>query len=540
MFRCNSGSYIANFTFAGIKASGTRGGNSYDNDAVYGLPTQQGWVASFYPGSIIRKSPYIQNCTNFADSAIDNSNFNPNNFSGTGGDLTSGPTGGGVLVDGSVPATSSPLRSFVVDRFTQITLDGPGCLVTNNGYAQLVSFFGTFCHYHAKALNGGQINLSNCTTDFGRYGLIADGKSTSPIFTATTTASSAVGALTVSIGAPVASGSWYGSSTRPQDSMLVQIGSNIYPILSSTVNGSGWTFTVLNPNPTKFSENLGLSAAVANGASVSFFQRSFVTTGGHTFEYVGSGTDYRALPENGGVADGTKQAISRNNAKVWQTSTDHTGAFKVGDTFKVDQRSGTVEISLDAFRPEMVNDLSPQLGGDLDVNGFNITGTVKLNGIRYPSTDGANNHILTTNGTGTLSFQPIGNITGAGLQNVVDDTTPELGGDFDVRTFSIVSTANRNININPNGTGKVVLDGLSYPAADGTTGQYLRTDGSGNLSFATVDIPVIDQTYVETPQTITVNKVIAANTNAALVGPTVTIGTGVTMTISTGSSLKFL
>ena len=38
----------------------------------------------------------------------------------------------------------------------------------------MVSFFGTFCWYHAKALNGAQLNLSNCTTDFGQYGLIAD------------------------------------------------------------------------------------------------------------------------------------------------------------------------------------------------------------------------------------------------------------------------------------------------------------------------------------------------------------------------------
>ena len=60
------------------------------------------------------------------------------------------------MVDGSAVSSSSPIRSMVVDAFTQITLDGPGILVTNNGYAQLVSFFGTFCHYHAKAKNGGQ------------------------------------------------------------------------------------------------------------------------------------------------------------------------------------------------------------------------------------------------------------------------------------------------------------------------------------------------------------------------------------------------
>ena len=80
---------------------------------------------------------------------------------------TSSCTGGGILCDGSVPVANSGLRSFVVDSFTQVNLDGPGILCTNNGYAQLVSFFGTFCQYH-MVLNGGQLNLSNCTTDFGR------------------------------------------------------------------------------------------------------------------------------------------------------------------------------------------------------------------------------------------------------------------------------------------------------------------------------------------------------------------------------------
>ena len=98
--------------------------------------------------------------------------------------MDSAPTGGGILCDGDIPAVAgrndqtetSPLKSFVVDSFTQINLNGPGILCTNNGYAQLVSFFGTFCFYHAKALNGGQLNLSNCTTDFGEFGLVASGK----------------------------------------------------------------------------------------------------------------------------------------------------------------------------------------------------------------------------------------------------------------------------------------------------------------------------------------------------------------------------
>ena len=48
------------------------------------------------------------------------------------------------------------------------------------------------------------------------------------------------------------------------------------------------------------------------------------------------------------------------------------------------------------------------------------------------------------------------------------------------------AASNADINITPHGTGKVVLDGISYPASDGSNGQALVTDGSGTLSFGTV------------------------------------------------------
>ena len=59
-------------------------------------------------------------------------------------------------------------------------------------------------------------------------------------------------------------------------------------------------------------------------------------------------------------------------------------------------------------------------------------------------------------------------------------------GNIDVSGVSIVSASNGDIQITPDGTGKVVLDGLSYPTADGTSGQVISTDGAGTLSFSTV------------------------------------------------------
>ena len=152
---------------------------------------------------------------------------------------------------------------MVVDAFTQITLDGPGILVTNNGYAQLVSFFGTFCHYHAKAKNGGQINLSNCVSDFGRFGLIADGKSPNAIATATANAANS-GATTITIGAITTAGSFHGTVTQPLDHMMVTIDGVDYGVVSSTANGSGWDI-VLTTGLTSNITNTTVSFASFNG-----------------------------------------------------------------------------------------------------------------------------------------------------------------------------------------------------------------------------------------------------------------------------------
>jgi hypothetical protein len=367
MFRCNSGTYIDGFTFAGLKASGTRGDHYVDTDPTYGLPANQGWVAGFYPGCTITKSPYVNNCTNFADSGIDNSNFNPNNHGGTGGDTTSAPTGGGVLVDGSLPDVNSPLRSFVINEFTNINLDGPGLLVCNNGYVQAVSFFGIFCHYHAKALSGGQINMEVGTTNFGRYGLIADGKSNTAIFTATANGAASTNATTFAINAPAAAGSWFGDATRPALNMLVQVSGNLYPILSATANGAGWNVVISRPNPSNRAENLGLISGHSNGAAVSFFLRSMISTASHTHEYTGAGTSYLAMPENGGVPIEANESVNLNNGRVWLSSVDQNGKFKVGDTFVVDQQTGFVTIDPASISTNLVSDLTPELGGDLDV-----------------------------------------------------------------------------------------------------------------------------------------------------------------------------
>lgn len=74
------------------------------------------------------------------------------------------------------------------------------------------------------------------------------------------------------------------------------------------------------------------------------------------------------------------------------------------------------------------------------------------------------------------------------LQDVVDDTTPQLGGSLDVNGQKIVSVTNGNIDIEPNGTGNVLLGNFTFDA-DQTVGagqdNYVLTfdNGTGLISL---------------------------------------------------------
>ena len=67
------------------------------------------------------------------------------------------------------------------------------------------------------------------------------------------------------------------------------------------------------------------------------------------------------------------------------------------------------------------------------------------------------NITLTTNAsTDTITIASTG-----GLTDIVNDTTPQLGGNLDVNGRSIVSVSNGNIVLAPNGTGMVVVNGIT-------------------------------------------------------------------------------
>lgn len=214
----------------------------------------------------------------------------------------------------------------------------------------------------------------------------------------------------------------------------------------------------------------------------------------------------------------------------------------------------------------IVEDTTPQLGGNLDVNGNSIisssngninlqpNGTGKVvankeleatllrstqssgdeggqinlalaatnttlsgevaidinqNRLRIFETSGSNRGVYidlsaASNGVGTNL------VSGGGITDLVQDTTPQLGGSLDVNGQAIVSASNGNIRLEPNGTGnisltpttgKIILGALDFPTTTGTNGQVLTTNGTSAMSWTTISSGgITDLVQDTTPQ----------------------------------------
>jgi hypothetical protein len=80
-----------------------------------------------------------------------------------------------------------------------------------------------------------------------------------------------------------------------------------------------------------------------------------------------------------------------------------------------------------------------------------------------------------------------------------DDITLQSGqfGNVLVTGNSVTATnLNGSLAINPDGTGSIILSGQNWPQADGNPGEYLKTDGAGQLAWSTVEAIAVSNFYI--------------------------------------------
>ena len=230
-------------------------------------------------------------------------------------------------------------------------------------------------------------------------------------------------------------------------------------------------------------------------------------------------------------ADHTKLNAIEAGATTDQTASEIRGLVESASDSNVftdadHSKLNAIEANADVTDATNVDAAGAVMNSDLDTKGEILVG----DGSGDPSalSVGQNNYVLTADSneaTGVKWAAAQGGGGGGGISNVVEDTTPQLGGNLDVQASEInTSTTNGNIKLNPNGTGVVEVKG-DGSSADGTVqlncsqnshgvkikspahsagasytltlpvnvvnGQFLKTDTNGVLSWAAVDLTAL-------------------------------------------------
>ena len=228
-----------------------------------------------------------------------------------------------------------------------------------------------------------------------------------------------------------------------------------------------------------FNNTSGAYTVQLKGASDSGSGTTFSTTDkGKKLVYM-SGTDLVEGPSGTVTADSTTTFTN----KTFTAPKYADGGFVADANGNENLVWGTTGSAVNEFKiANAATGAGPTLtsqGGDDNVD-INITpkgtGNVVLAGDTVAVGDSGAAATLTSNGAGTLTVT-----TGGATDLVLSTNSGSSSG-----TVTITDGANGNIAIAPNGSGAVVLDGLSWPTADGTADYVLKTDGSASLSWTEV------------------------------------------------------
>ena len=252
-----------------------------------------------------------------------------------------------------------------------------------------------------------------------------------------------------------------------------------------------------------------------------------------------NGTDLNTTYTIGAVVDGANANFTLTGSDA---STD-TIQFVAGSniTLNVDS-AGAIEIAAtDAVGiTNIVEDTTPQLGGNLDVNGNSIvstssgniaiapngsgniqltptSGTITLSYANWPSADGTNGYVLQTNGSGTLSW-----VAQTGISNVVEDTTPQLGGTLDGQGNEInnviLEDYKETIYTGGTTTGTITPDVVNGNVQSITLSGSITFNAFGNAEAGQSMTLIIKQPASGGPYTLTSTMVFAGGTKTLSTG----------------------
>jgi len=184
----------------------------------------------------------------------------------------------------------------------------------------------------------------------------------------------------------------------------------------------------------QLSPDLTIPQAPLHGEKVTIRIRySQVRLTGHDFLHVGTGnfvsTNYPGQPAV--LTDQLDEAVDSGGGRVFLTSTDQSGNFRVGDLFTVEQATGIATLNADAFSISGLQELqlgSVELGtAGATINEFSTDGTFTANSDQIVPTQRAIKTFITSQIGGGASELNVNSVT-AGIINIQGNTITTTTG----------------------------------------------------------------------------------------------------------------
>ena len=276
----------------------------------------------------------------------------------------------------------------------------------------------------------------------------------------------------VDIDAGAVDGITLGTNSAVTEAQVDNININGNAIISTDTNGN----IAITPNGTG---EVDISKADIDAGTI-----DGVTIGGSSAG-VGTFTTLSATTL-GSAVDLNSQALTNANID--------SGAV---DGITLGTNSAVTEAQIDNININANSIISTNTNGNIILTP-NGTGNVTLGTLTFDADQtvgaGQDDYVLTYNNTtGTIGLEASSGGGGGGISNVVEDSSPQLGGSLDVNGQAIVSVSNGNIALTPHGTGEVdiskvdidsgAIDGTTIGANSAAAGTFTTLTGSGDVSI---------------------------------------------------------
>lgn len=454
---------------------------TYADSTIYDRDNVRYTVRSDYDDyPIIEASPYTQNASVIS-------------FLGGGGALIDGSKVKqpncpfpGLELDGSATFPNQG-KSMVAAAFTIVSFGGTGYKIINDGYVQLVSVFVIFCADGVLAESGGYASITNSATNFGIYALRALGYNSFAysfdVGTITNVSSTPTGRTIFTID---------GLGREPLEHYVVKIDGyeNVNSEIEYYIDSVG-AVTVGPPfsaqvtiesgsgGPTEFkltSTGQAVSNSTLTGKTIRLRRPSIVNSSSHTWEFAGSGTNYNALPENGGVKIEAYEQVSQNYGRVYVSGTDELGDFKVGTFARIENRTGNITFTGTVTISEV--EFLKLKGGDVVVTGFdasNTLGGANSTDSKLPTQKAVRDYI--TNNLGPYINKPYStNAVPRALVELTDSGKISIDQIPPLRPFSVYTVADQAARLAIEGAlaGDIAIQ-------QDTSASYILNNDNGSL-----------------------------------------------------------